>query len=213
MEKDSPLCVPYALRLRNAGWRLMPACSTGDDAAILDRMIADVYVSEQQYFHSATSDDWAGDDDYFMLTHQQKPVGCIRMAMAADIAEDSAKGGKIFPMEQAFSLDGHIEDKREWFEPGRLILLPEYRQQGAFTVLIGAAYLYAVDRRLKGAVCLASMGVVEAFLKTGWRALSAPVPFGVNHDMAVPMMVKPEEVPASYALLFKAMKHEGVINL
>ncbi len=213
MEKVSPSYVPYALRLRNTGWRLMPACRTGGDAAILDRMIADVYVAEQKYFNSATSDDWSGDDDYFILTHQQQPVGCIRMAMAADIAYGPAKGGALFPMEASFPLGGHLEDRKDWFEPGRLILLPEYRQQGAFTVLIGAAYLYAVDKRLKGAVCLASMGVVEAFLKTGWRALSGPVHFGVNHDKAVPMMVKPEEVPASYALLFNAMKHEGVISL
>jgi hypothetical protein len=105
------------------------------------------------------------------------------------------------------------DGSRQIFEPGRIIVAPSFRQTGAFLALMGTAYLYAVQREKKGAVCLANPSVVAPFLAAGWKPLAKPLGREKYGEPAHPLIVSTRGVPERYQDIFLAMQSANIIEI
>jgi GNAT superfamily N-acetyltransferase len=196
--------------------RQVRAGSEGERA--VRHLIERVFVQERCFLGSSETDLWDRAAYFYLLTSDGEPAGCLRIVDPAAFPEAALRlprrnGRSSLPIEDLFTLEEWVTDCAEFFEPGRIVVVPAFRRKGAFVALMAATYLYARRRGKRGAVCLANPDVVGSFRATGWQALGGPLGPERYGEPAYPLRVLTDGVPECYQNLFLNMESHGIIEI
>jgi GNAT superfamily N-acetyltransferase len=204
--------------LLDDGFRAGRVVPGSAESIAVRELVEQMFVRERKYLDTLGEDPWDAVSHYYLLTQNGRAVGGLRIVDPPNFSEAPdelpRRAGRYFlPMEEEFPLDGHVAATAEFFEAGRMVLLPDFRNKKAFVVLIATAYLYAVRWQKTGAVCAAAPETLGVYLKTGWQPLAEPYMSSRYHNPAHPLVVRTEQVPESYRALFLEIDACGLIEI